>query len=143
MDDEEFVELKKEYKQKIEKLEEQLSKNYTSNPSEQDIQRKLNKALDIVQNVSNLYIDGNIEKKRTLIGSIFPEKLEFDGTQYRTARINSVFASIFQINNELRKNKNRKNDHFNHFSCLVPEVGIEPSVKVVNTCKYVLLNTLF
>nr|WP_298006800.1 hypothetical protein [uncultured Flavobacterium sp.] len=48
MDDEEFVELKKEYKQKIEKLEEQLSKNYTSNPSEQDIQRKLNRALDIV-----------------------------------------------------------------------------------------------
>lgn len=129
MDDEEFVELKKEYKQKIEKLEEQLSKNYTSNPSEQDIQRKLNKALDIVQNVSNLYIDGNIEKKRTLIGSIFPEKLEFDGTQYRTARINSVFASIFQINNELRKNKNRKNDHFNHFSSLVPEVGIEPTLR--------------
>src|SRR5690606_12279243 len=94
MDDEEFVELKKEYKQKIEKLEEQLSKNNTSNPSEQEIHRKLNKALDIVQNVSNLYIDGNIEKKRTLIGSIFPEKLEFDGTQYRTARINSVFASI-------------------------------------------------
>ena len=106
MDDEEFVELKKEYKQKIEKLEEQLSKNYTSNPSEQDIQRKLNKALDIVQNVSNLYIDGNIEKKRTLIGSIFPEKLEFDGTQYRTARVNSVFASIFQINISYIKTKN-------------------------------------
>lgn len=82
MDDDEYLELKKEYKQKIEKLEEQLSKNNRSDPSEQDIQRKLNKALDIVQNVSNLYIDGNIEKKRTLIGSIFPEKLEFDGTHY-------------------------------------------------------------
>lgn len=82
MNDDEYLELKKEYKQKIEKLEEQLSKNNTSDPSEQDIQRKLNKALDIVQNVSNLYIDGNIEKKRTLIGSIFPEKLEFDETHY-------------------------------------------------------------
>lgn len=82
MDDDEYLELKKEYKQKIEKLEEQLSKNNRSDPSEQDIQRKLNKALDIVQNVSNLYIDGNIEKKRTLIGSIFPEKLEFDETHY-------------------------------------------------------------
>src|SRR5690606_22073465 len=125
MDDEEFVELKKEYKQKIEKLEEQLSKNNTSDPSEQDIQRKLNKALDIVQNISSLYTNGDIEKKRTLIGSIFPEKLEFDGTQYRTARINSVFASIFHINNELHKNKNRKNDHFNHFSCLVPYGNID------------------
>ncbi|MDO5637026.1 MAG: hypothetical protein Q4G18_07220 [Myroides sp.] len=82
MNDDEYLELKKEYKQKIEKLEEQLSKNNTSDPSEQDIQRKLNKALDIVQNVSSLYIDGNIEKKRTLIGSIFPEKLEFDETHY-------------------------------------------------------------
>lgn len=121
MDDDEYLELKKEYKQKIEKLEEQLSKNNTSDPSEQDIQRKLNKALDVVQNISSLYTNGDIEKKRTLIGSIFPEKLEFDGTQYRTARINSVFASIFQINNELHKNKNRKNDLKNHFSCLVPE----------------------
>ncbi|PJR05054.1 recombinase family protein [Avrilella dinanensis] len=129
MDDDEYLELKKEYKQKIEKLEEQLSKNNTSNPSEQDIQRKLNKALDIVQNISSLYTNGDIEKKRTLIGSIFPEKLEFDGTQYRTARINSVFARIFQINNELHKNKNRKNDHFNHFSCLVPEAGIEPALR--------------
>lgn len=125
MDDDEYLELKKEYKQKIEKLEEQLSKNNTSDPSEQDIQRKLNKALDIVQSISSLYTNGDIEKKRTLIGSIFPEKLEFDGTQYRTARINSVFASIFQINNDLHKNKNRKNDLKNHFSCLVSKRGIE------------------
>lgn len=37
MDDDEYLELKKQYKQKIEKLEEQLSKNNTSDPSEQDI----------------------------------------------------------------------------------------------------------
>src|SRR5690606_4570629 len=38
MEDEEYLELKKEYKQKIEKLEEQLSKNSTSDSSEQNIQ---------------------------------------------------------------------------------------------------------
>lgn len=37
MDDDEYLELKKQYKQKIKKLEEQLSKNNTSDPSEQDI----------------------------------------------------------------------------------------------------------
>src|SRR5690606_31123119 len=125
----EIVGLKKEYKQKNEKIEEKIFKKYTTKTKEKKNQHKLNKALDIVQKVSKIYIYGEIEKKRTLIGSIFPEKLEFDGTQYRTARINSVFASIFQINNELRKNKNRKNDHFNHFSCLVPEVGIEPTLR--------------
>jgi protein-tyrosine phosphatase len=55
-----------------------------------------------------------------IIGSIFPEKLEFDGTQYRTARINAVVATIFQINNELCNKKNRKSDKNNHFSCVVP-----------------------
>lgn len=127
IEDDEYLELKREYKQKIEKLEEQLSKNNTPDSSEQNVQRKLNKALDIVQNISRLYIDGDIEKKRTLIGSIFPEKLEFDGTQYRIPRINSVIANIFQLNNELCKNKNRKSDRFNHFSCLVPSAGIEPA----------------
>lgn len=72
------------------------------------IQRKLNKALDIIQNISKLYIQGEIETKRTLIGSIFPEKLEFDGTQYRTARINAVVATIFQINNELCNKKKQE-----------------------------------
>lgn len=37
MDDDGYLELKKQYKQKIKKLEEQLSKNNTSDPSEQDI----------------------------------------------------------------------------------------------------------
>ncbi len=128
MDDDEYLELKKECKEKIEKLEEQLAKNNTSDSNEHIIQRKLNKALDIIQNISTLYIQGGIETKRSLVGSIFPEKLEFDGIQYRTTRMNSVLASIFQINNKLLQNKNRKNDHYNHFSCLVPGVGIEPTL---------------
>lgn len=127
MDDDEYVELKKEYKEKIDKLEEQLARDDTPDSNEMSIQRKLNKALDIVQNISKLYIRGEIETKRTLIGSIFPEKLEFDGTQYRTARINSVIATIFQINNELCNKKNRKSDKNNHFSCVVPSAGIEPA----------------
>lgn len=74
IEDYKYLQLKRGYKQKIEKLEEQLSKNNTPDWSEQNILRKLNKALDIVQNISRLYIDEDIEKKRTLIGSIFPKK---------------------------------------------------------------------
>lgn len=63
MYDDEYLELKKEYKEKIEKMEEQLAKNNTSDSNEHSIQRKLNKALDIIQNISNLYIQGSIETK--------------------------------------------------------------------------------
>src|SRR5690606_1753059 len=68
MDDDEYLEIKKECKEKIEKLEEQLAKNDTPNLTEQSINRKLDKALGIVENISNLYIQGGIETKRTLIG---------------------------------------------------------------------------
>ncbi len=30
-------------------------------------------------------MDGDVKKKRQIIGSIFPEKLVFDGINYRTA----------------------------------------------------------
>lgn len=72
-------------------------------------------------NLGRLYTEGQIDTKRNIIDSIFPEKPEFDGKSYRTARIN-VFANyIFKINNEFHQNKNRKNDYNNHFSCLVAE----------------------
>ena len=129
IDDLEYLELKKEIKEKIDYFEEQLAKNNVPDTNGQNIQHKLNKALNLIENVSKVYIQGDVEKKRVLIGSIFPEKLEFDGTRYRTARMNSVVDYIFQINNELHKNKNRKNDLKNHFSCLVPEVGIEPTLR--------------
>lgn len=120
IDDEDYLELKKKYKEKIEQLEVQLAKSNMSNTNGQNVQYKLNKALNLIENISEVYIHGDVEKRRTLIGSIFPEKLEFDGIRYRTTRMNSVVDYIFQINNELLKNKNRKNDLKNHFSCLVP-----------------------
>src|SRR5690606_6698180 len=129
IDDEDYLELKKKYKEKIEQLEMQLAKSNMSNTNGQNVQYKLNKALNLIENISEVYIHGDVEKRRTLIGSIFPEKLEFDGIRYRTTRMNSVVDYIFQINNELLKNKNRKNDLKNHFSCLVPEVGIEPTLR--------------
>ena len=60
-----------------------------------------------------------IKTKREIIGSIFPEKLEFDGRYYRTARMNIGACCIFHINNELIQNKNRTNENKFHLSCLV------------------------
>jgi site-specific DNA recombinase len=34
--------------------------------------------------------------KSDIIGSIFPEKLEFDGKTYRTARMNIIAGHIFR-----------------------------------------------
>lgn len=51
------------------------------------------------------YENGDIEGKRLIVSSIFPDYLEFDGVQHRTQRLNSAVALIYQNNNELQDKK--------------------------------------
>lgn len=125
IDDEEYLEIKDECKTRIESLEEQLSKDGSDTKSI-NIDKTLDRALQSIVNIPKLYSEGEIQTKRAIIGSIFPEKLEFDGKTYRTARINIIANYIFQINNGLLQNKNRTNENKFHLSCLVAYRGIEP-----------------
>jgi hypothetical protein len=52
------------------------------------------KAVNIMSNIPVLYQGADNEGKRAIIGSMFPEKLLFDGYQHRTTRINEV-ANLF------------------------------------------------
>jgi hypothetical protein len=106
IDDDEYLVIKKECKDQISKLEKELNKS--SIPQISNIDKLLEQALATLQNIGKLYQKGEIEVKRAIIGSIFPEKLEFDGKHYRTARINSIAHHIFQINNELDGVKKRE-----------------------------------
>ena len=129
--DEEYLEIKKEDKEQIEKLETQLNDKPIENKV--DLPRLLEKALETLTNIRKVYTEGDIAVKRQIIGSIFPEKLEFDGNHYRTTRINAVAHYIFQINNGLSQNRNRRNDNNNHFSCYVDPQGFEPRLTVPKT----------
>ena len=91
-----------------------------------NIEKSLDRALSYIENIPKMYSEGEINTRRAIIGSIFPEKLEFDGRTYRTARMNVIANYIFQINNGLEQNKKRRNDSKNHFSCLVAGTGLEP-----------------
>ncbi len=125
IDDEDYLEIKKECKERIESLEEQLSKD-DSDSKKINIDKSLDRALQNIVNIPKLYREGEINTKRAIIGSIFPEKLEFDGKTYRTARMNVIASHIFQINNELRLKKNRTNEIYFRLSCLVAGTGLEP-----------------
>ena len=125
IDDEEYLEIKDECRKRIESLEGQLSKD-GSDAKKINIDKSLDRALKYIENIPKLYSEGEISTRRDIIGSIFPEKLEFDGKTYRTARMNVIANHIFQINNGLIQNKNRRSDYKNHFSCLVVPTGIEP-----------------
>lgn len=117
IDDDEYIEIKKDCKEQIEKLKIQL--NILPEQSKVDIPKLIDQAIESLTNIWKMYSEGGIAVKRKIIGSIFPEKLEFDGNHYRTTRINTIVNLIFQINNELPKKENRRNDNTNHFSCYV------------------------
>ena len=56
--------------------------------------KMLNNAISVLSNLTTLYKEGNTAKRREIIGSIFPEKLVFDGIQHRTGRINEAAQLI-------------------------------------------------
>ena len=60
-----------------------------------------------MENFNKQYIDSDIEQKRLLIGSIFPEKFQFDNKKVRTADINPILLKIASINKGLKGNKKR------------------------------------
>ena len=72
IDDEDYLDIKKECKEQIESLEEQLSKD-GSDAKKVNIEKPLDRALQSIINIPKLYREGEINTKRVIIGSIFPE----------------------------------------------------------------------
>lgn len=46
--------------------------------------------------------NGDIEEKRLIVSSMFPDFLEFYGTRHRTPKLNSAITLIYQNNNKLQ-----------------------------------------
>ena len=53
--------------------------------------------------IANYFIDSPIEVKQSLLSSIFPEKVEFDGKSFCTTKMNAVFSLIYNETKQLRK----------------------------------------
>ena len=71
--------------------------------------------------------DAPVKVKIKLLGSMFPEKIEFDGKNYRTNTYNKVLDLIFRETNKLRGNKNKIEESLDTFPDSVPRAGVEPA----------------
>ena len=58
---------------------------------------------------------------------MFPEKLTFDGLEYRTARVNEALTIMLLIFNKLNNKKKGTNHHFDDLSQKVRVIGLEPT----------------
>ena len=90
----------------IEQLESELQQ-MVSESKELDIKTKIENALDSIENLVNLYQQGDLLTKRTIGCLIFPEKVEFDGKSFQTPKMNIVAQCIYQYNSGLGNKKNR------------------------------------
>ena len=123
MADDDFQEVKRLTKGKIEDLEKRLNNLAVVGTEIKDL---VASALKKVANIDRRYERGDIEEKRLIVSSIFPDYLEFDGVQHRTPRLNSAIALIYQNNSKLQGKKNGTSLSFLDLSQEVTRLGLEP-----------------
>ena len=82
--------------------------------------------ISFLNGLSTYYETSNSKIKKMIIGSIFPEKLVFDGKNYRTLKDNAFLQLIFNNNNASEDIKKEKVILSNDLSCKAPPLGLEP-----------------
>ncbi|GAA4930359.1 recombinase family protein [Mucilaginibacter defluvii] len=120
---EDFRIMKSDYTAALEKLEVKLNAQKDDQINIADL---LNQGIDKLLKIDCAYETGTIEEKRQIIGSMFPEKFNFEKNSLRTGRVNEAARLIYQINNELSGNKKGQNGNKSILSCQVGMRGFEP-----------------
>ena len=96
-------------------------------PNRVNIEPKLSYSISLLDNMEGFFRDAPVKVKIKLLGSMFPEKIEFDGKNYRTKAYNKVLDLIFRETNKLRGNKNKIEESLDTFPDSVPRAGVEPA----------------
>lgn len=112
----EYREIKAEYQPEVDSLEGQIL-NFSVRRGK--IDEDVNKAVDNLFRLDQLFENGTIVEQRVIVSSIYPEKLIFNGVDYRTPRINEAVRLICAMDAVFHKNKK---GHSSKFSEMSPEV---------------------
>jgi site-specific DNA recombinase len=126
IDGQDFREIKRENEQKIDMLE---SKLIEMTRVATNIEPLLEKAVSNLGHLDQLYKEGDVKRKRAIIGSIYPEKLTFDGFQYRTTRVNEAIELIYALDKGFTKNETGQTKEVFDLSSVVAQPGFEPRHK--------------
>ena len=91
------------------------------------LSERVGKVLKFLPNILEMYTSASIQVKKKILGSIFPEKIIFDGKKCRATLLNPVIALILSYSNKFKENKKGPTPYFTSLSLLVEPEGIEPS----------------
>ena len=92
-----------------------------------NLKAKLDYSINLIEKLGEVFAGATPEIKLKIIGSIFPEKIQFDGKKYRTNSYNQVFDYIYTNTKQLQGKEN-ENDSKNRSHCNKGcDVGLEPT----------------
>lgn len=118
-----------EYNENVKEIDEDIQKLQKEIEGVRTIIRtNLNPMLDysisLINNLERYFDDAPIEIKQRLLGSFFPEKVEFDGKSFRTTKYNAVLDLIYNETSQLRGIKKDNSDKLSYW---VAGEGFEPT----------------
>ena len=93
---------------------------------EKDIDKYLKLGISFLHGIDKLYISSPANIKKKIVGSIFPEKLVFLKTKYRTASLNELIAIIVSKHKGFRNLEIKKPRQNGEVSKKAPPLGLEP-----------------
>ena len=118
-----YREIKRECERQATVLESKVA-HISRNPT--DIQPQIETAIDVLEHLDQHYMIASTDVKRHIVDSIFPDKLVFDGSSYRTARVNEAVRIIFNLGAAFLENKMGQTSHLCDLSHEVIPLGLEP-----------------
>ena len=110
----------REQKVKIELEREQISSEQTTKKEQVFF------GVSLLEDLSGTYERADAEVKKLLVGSIFSEKLCFDGKKYRTAPLNPAIELMASNIKSFKRAKKRQASKNRDLSSLAPPPGLEP-----------------
>lgn len=121
----------KEYREIKTKLErdnnELLQQKLMLSSGKDDYSDYVSMCCTFLKNMDTAYVKAPLEIKRNMIGSIFPGKLIFENSKYRTTRVNEVVSLICLNNSDLGEKKEGQPKNNFKLSFQVAPAGIEPA----------------
>ena len=110
LDEDDYAAVKTECKTKIDELEETL-RGLTKAGKDHDIPGKLALALEGISNIAHRYREAAVEDKRKIAGSIYYNKLEFDGRNFRTP-ISNAFLNLIKLSKRGLEGQKKSHQNF-------------------------------
>ena len=116
----------RKFKTEIDQISAQLSNSVIDSSN---LKTGVEKALEIAENLSQLWVSASFEDKQLLQHLIFPDGAVYSKQKHevRTERVNTIFNAIAEQTRVSGENKNGDSSKNRQKSTLVPRTGFEPA----------------